>query len=142
MEISGLVGTTRIEAGIRHVYSGGVYHNTPSVFQHLDDEGITVVDTLIFYHYRATFDFECFFDGKNLPADTDRKLWIAHHVPLSVSLASNVPGHETPHCYVTDGDPDKLVSSMMSGLSTISDAAFALLLPSYDNVGGAKGGLG
>ena len=35
---------------------------------------------------------------------------------------------------------------MMSGLSTISDAAFALLLPSYDNVlnefVGAKGGLG
>ena len=60
--------------------------------------------------------------------------WIARHVPLSVSLASNVPGHETPHCYVTDGDSDKLVGSVMSGLSTISDATFAMLLPSYDNV--------
>ena len=122
------------EAGVRHVYSGGVYHNTPSVFQCLDDEGITVVDSLRFYPYRATFDFECFFDGYNLPADTDRVQWIARHVPLSVSLASNVPRHETPHCYGTDGDSDKLVGSMMSGLSTISDAAFAMLLPSYDNV--------
>ena len=42
------------EAGVRHVYNGGVYHTTPSVFQRLDDEGITVVDTLRFYPYRAT----------------------------------------------------------------------------------------
>ena len=104
------------------------------MFQRLDDEGITVVDTLRLYPYRATFDFECFFDGKNLPADTDRVQWIARHVPMSVSMASNVPGHEHPHCYVTDGDSDKLMGSMMSGLSTISDAAFAMLLPSYDNV--------
>ena len=27
------------EAGVRHVYKGGVYHTTPSVFQRLDDEG-------------------------------------------------------------------------------------------------------
>ena len=46
------------EAGVRHVYKGGVYHTTPSVFQRLDDEGITVADTLRFYPYRATFDFE------------------------------------------------------------------------------------
>ena len=131
------------EAGVRQVYSGGVYHNTPSVFQRLDDEGITVVvddegitvvDTLIFYPYLATFYFECFFDGKNLPADTDLVQWIARRVQLSVSLASNVPGLKTPYCYVTDGDSDKLVGSMMSGLSTISDAAFAMLLPSYDNL--------
>ena len=60
--------------------------------------------------------------------------WIARHVPLSVSLASNVPGHETPHCYVTDGDSDKLVSSMMSDIGAISNAAFDMLIPSYDNV--------
>ncbi len=112
----------------------GVYHNTPSVFQRLDDEGITVVDKLRVNPYRATFDFECFFDGKNLPADTDSVQWIARHVPLSVIMASNVPGDETPHCYVTDGDSDKLVGSVMSGLSTISDATFAMLLPSYDNL--------
>ena len=122
------------EAGVRRVYNGGVYHTTPSVFQRLDDERITVVDTLRFYPYGATFEFECFFDGENLPADSDRVLWIARHVPLSVSVASNVPGHETPRCYVTDGDSDKLVGAMMSGISAISDAAFDMLIPSYDNV--------
>ena len=122
------------EAGVRHVYNGGVYHPPPSVFERLDDEGIVVDEGLRYYPYRATFDFECFFTGDKLPADTDHVQWVARHVPLSVSVASNVPGHETPQCYVTDGDSDKLVGSMMSDLSAISDAAFDMLMPSYDNV--------
>ena len=122
------------EAGVRHVYNGGVYHPPPSVFERLDDEGVVVSDSLRFYPYRATFDFECFFTGDNLPANSDKLQWSARHVPLSVSLASNVPSHETPQCYVTDGDSDKLVGSMMSDLSAISDAVFDMLMPSYDNV--------
>ena len=122
----------RCEAGVRHVYNDGVYHTTPSVFQRLDDEGINVADTLIFYPHRATFDFECFFDGENLPTDSDIVQWIARHVPLSV--ASNVPGHEDAQCYFTNSDSDKLVGYMMRGLSAISDAAFDMLIPSYDNV--------
>ena len=124
----------RCEVGLRHIYNGGVYHTTPSVFQRLDDEGITVADRLRFYPYRATFDFECFFDGENLPTDSDRVQWIARHVPLSVSVASNVPGHEAAQCYVTNGASDKLVEDMMRGLSAISDAAFDMLISSYDNV--------
>ena len=122
-----------------------MYHTTPSVFQRLDDEGITVSETLRFYPYRATFDFECFFDGEDLPANSDRVQWIARHVPLSVSVASNVPGHETPRCYVTDGDSDKLVGTMMRGLSAISDTAFDMWYHHTictERVGGAKGGLG
>ena len=112
------------EGGIRRVYKGGVYHPTPSVFQRLEDEGIHVVDVLRFYPYRATFDFECFFDGDNLPNTTDHVEWVARHVPLSVSVASNVPGYEAPRCFVTDGDSNKLIAEMMSHLHAVSDAAF------------------
>ena len=51
-----------------------------------------------------------------------------------MSLASNAPGHEPPHCYVTYGDSGKLVCSMMSDLGAISDGAFDMLIPSYNNV--------
>ena len=122
------------EGGIRRVYKGGVYHTTPSIFQRLDDEGIVVDEALRYYPYRATFDFECFFTGDNLPADTNTLQWSARHVPLSVSIASNVPGYEDARCYVTDGDADKLVADMMTRLNTISDAAFASLLPLYADV--------
>ena len=122
------------EAGVRHVYNGGVYHPPPSVFERLDDEGIVVDEGLRYYPYRATFDFECFFTGDNLPADTDHVQWVARHVPLNVSVASNVPGYEPALCFVTDGDADKLVGCMMTRLNTISDAAFASLLPLYADV--------
>ena len=56
------------------------------------------------------------------------------HVPLSVSVASNVPGYEPAQCYVTDGDSDKLVADMMDHLTAISDAAYESLLPLYADV--------
>ena len=121
------------EGDVRRVYKGGVYHHTPSVFQCLDDEDIHVVDILRFYPYRATFDFECFFDETNLPTDTDHLQWVARHVPLSVTVVSNVPGNEAPRCFVTDGDSNKLVNTMMMYLQTISEAAFESLKPSYEN---------
>ena len=120
--------------GIRRVYKGGVYRPPSSVFERLDDEGIIVEDVLRYYPYRATFDFECYFDRDNVPADSDRVQWIARHVPLSVSLASNVPGYEPAQCYITDGDSDKLVADMMDHLTAISDAAFESLKPSYESV--------
>ena len=120
------------KAGVRHVYNGGVYHPPPSVFERLYDEGIVVDEGLRYYPYRGTFDFECFFDRHNLPAYTNTLQWSARHVPLSVSVASNVPGHEDAQCYITDGDSDKLVADMIDHLTAISDAAYESLLPSYE----------
>ena len=122
------------EGDIRRVYKGGVYHPPQSIFQRLDDEGIVVGERLRYYPYRATFDFECYFDGENIPTNTDHVQWIARHVPLSVSVASNVPGYEPAQCYITDGDSDKLVEEMMNNLIAISDAAYDSLLPSYVDV--------
>ena len=67
-------------------------------------------------------------------ADSDRVHWIARHVPLIGSLASNVPGCKTPRYYVTEGDSDKFVADMMAGLVATRDAAFDLLKPSYESV--------
>ena len=114
------------EEGIQRIHKGGVYRPPPSILQRLDDEGIVVDEALRYYPYRATFDFECFF--------TDHVQWVARHIPLSVSVASNVPGYEPALCFVTDGDADKLVESMMTRLNTIIDAAFATLVPSYADV--------
>ena len=122
------------EGGIRRTYPGGVYQPSPSIFQRLDDEGFGVIEYLRYYPYRATFDFECYFSDERLPPNSDKLQWSARHVPLSASVASNVPGHEDAQCYVTNGDSDKLVEDMMAHLITISDAAYDSLLPSYTDV--------
>ena len=120
--------------GVRRVYPGGVYHSTPSVFERLDDENIRVAESLRYYPYRATFDFECWFDTEQLPSDSDKVHWVARHVPLSVSVASNVPGHERVQCLVTDGDTNKLVSRMMDIIQAMSDAAYDKIKHSYEDV--------
>ena len=107
---------------VRLVYPGGVYHSTPSLFERLDDENIRVPESLRYYPYRTTFDFECWFDTARLPSDTDKMQLVARHVQLSVSVASNVPGHEHMQCLVTDGDT-KLMSAMMDILQKMRDAA-------------------
>ena len=118
---------------VRRVYPGGVYHLTPSVFERLDDENIRVAESLRYYPYRATFDFECWFDTEQLSLDSDKVHWVARHVPLSVSVASNVPEHEQVQCLVTDGDTNKLVSRMMDILQAMSDAAYKIKY-SYEDV--------
>ena len=98
--------------GIKRSYKGGMYHPSPSVLKRLDDETIVVDDTLRYYPYRATFDFECYFNTANLPPDSNTAQWLTRHILLGVSIVSNTLGHETPQCYVTDGDVDKLVEAM------------------------------
>ena len=124
----------RCEAGVNRIYKGGVYRPPASIFERLDDEGIVIEKMLRYYPYRATFDFECYFSDERLPTNTDHVEWIARHVPLSVSVASNVPGYEPAQCYITDGDSDKLVADMMVHLTAISDTAYDSLLPSYVDV--------
>ena len=120
--------------GIKRVYKGGVYRPPASIFERLDDEGIVVEKMLRYYPYRATFDFESYFSDERLPANSDKLQWSARHIPLSVSVASNVPGHMAPCCFITDGDSDKLVADMMRHLHTISDAAYESLSASYADV--------
>ena len=54
-----------------------------------------------------------FIDTAQLPSDSDKAHRAAHHVPLSVGVASNVPGNEQAQCCVTDGDANKLVADMI-----------------------------
>ena len=122
------------EAGVNQIYKGGVYRPPSSIFERLDDEGIIATPVLRYFPYRATFDFECYFSDERLPVNSDKLQWSARHVPLSVSVASNVPGYEPAQCYVTDGDSDKLVADMMDHLTAISDAAYESLLPLYADV--------
>ncbi len=49
------------EATIRHVFPGGAYKVPQTIFDLLEDEGIQIPEDLKYFPYRATFDFECYF---------------------------------------------------------------------------------
>ena len=63
----------------------------------------------------------------DLPEPTKKLTWEAKHVPLSVSICSNIPGFTTPQYFITEGDTDELVTKMVNYMHTIQDTASAIL---------------
>ena len=51
---------------------------------------------------------------------------------MSVSLVSNVPGHEGPYNFNSDSCPQRLVDDMMACLWDMSDAAYCLMWDTMD----------
>ena len=124
------------EANVKYIFPGGAYSLPQTIFEQLADEGIDVPDDLKFFPHRATFDFECYFE--NLSAEyhgnTDKLHWEQKHVPLSVSVCSNVPDHTEPKCFVSNGDPHQLIADMMQHLVRISKTSYQILLEEFEDV--------
>ena len=74
------------EAKVRYAFPGGAYKTPPTIFQLLEDEGLTVSEHLKYFPYRATFDFECMFSSNTGLNDTEKLAWDAKHIPLSVTI--------------------------------------------------------
>ena len=70
---------------------------------------IDLEDDDIYYPYFAVWDMEAMLIRLHTPTN-DRKLqWLAHHVPVSVSIASNIKIFESPKCFA-NLNTSKLIS--------------------------------
>ena len=58
----------------------------------------------------------------------------ACHLPLSVAVASNIPGYESGVCFVTEGSDERLVQKLVNYLETLSDVCYQLLVQKFDYV--------
>ena len=116
------------EATVRHVFPGGVYKVPQTIFDLLEDEGIVISEDLKYFPYRATFDFECYFKKKDQhPRNTAKLTWEAEHVPVSVSVCSNVPGYDEPKCFVSSGNTREMLKQFIDYLVEISQKSYSLL---------------
>ena len=84
----------------------------------MEDEGILVPEEGRYFPYRATFDFESYFDKeKAQELKNSKKLTRkSAHVPLSVSVCSNVPGYQAPKCFASNGDPNAFITEFIQCL--------------------------
>ena len=117
-------------------YPGGAYHVPKTIFEELEDEGIVVPEEWRYFPYRATYDFECYFDKEKAHElkNTEKLTWQSTHVPLSVSVCSNVPGYQAPKCFVSIGDPNEFISEFIQYLTKISLKSSSLLRQRYAEV--------
>ena len=113
-------------------YVGGVYTPPESVIHKLNRYNIQVDPDYVF-PYRATYDFEAYFEKPTKKSTTDT-VFTSKHVPLSVAICSNVPGHTEPVCFVNDGDTQKMISNMIDCLESVSKTSYNLLRENFENV--------
>ena len=55
----------------------------------------------------------------------------ACHVPLNVAVASNVPGHESGICFVTEGSEEQFMQTLVDYLESLSKVSYKLLLQKF-----------
>ena len=86
--------------------------------------------------FHAVFDFECYFSNKDLPhtSSSSSLHYESEHVPASVSIASNIPNYETPKCFVSSGDSQKLIDDFIGYLLRLSNAAYKISLQKNQHV--------
>ena len=106
------------EGRIRHEYPGGVYKLRPTIFEKLEEVGIHVPHNLRLFKNLAVFDFESICVPNNDLNNTDTVTWIGKHIPISVSLSSNLIKDPV---FVCDQDPAKLVKEFVKNLELLAD---------------------
>ena len=111
-----------------------MYRNPKTVFENFQGIGIHIDPKDRFYPYTTVHDFECLFDGQGLPNDTDLLHFQARHTPLSVSVASNVPGYEEPVCFINEESSDILIEKFLNYLDRTAKASFKILQKKFSGV--------
>ena len=117
----------------KNVFPGGFQKANKTIFQELEEYGITVPVKDQTYPFFAVFDCEAMLIPNLQDKDDTGKLhWKEEHKPISVSICSNLEGFNEPKCFV-DPVPENLVTSMMDYLRSISKDAYTAALDRWEN---------
>jgi len=136
---------------VKHTFPGGKYNKSQSIFDRIEDlynDLIKKEKTYILYHkfnpvvtnedkyypYECAFDFEAML--KNIETqDNEKKLKItSEHVPVSVSIFSNVPEYDIKPIFICDSNPKKLIKYFVQNILKISLKAKSINENKYDHI--------
>lgn len=116
-------------ASTRIIHPTRLYHPTKNIFEKLAEEGLDVAYEKQFYPFRLCWDIEVYFDESDLPSKSEKLKLTAQHKLASISIATNVPGIESPVCFVNhEGDKDnRLVKQAMDHMMLASKTAYEVM---------------
>lgn len=79
-----------------------------------------------YFPFFTTWDFEAYLSKNDLPSNAQQSSteYLNVHNVASVSVCSSIPGYTDPVCFVSDGDPQKLVNLFIEYLSKVSDVSY------------------
>jgi len=111
--------------GTTYHFPGGYYNAQKSVFDKLELHGISVPEEDRYFNYFIVYDLEACL--KPLTTEGEKNtIMTEEHIPISVSICSNVDGYTEPHCIVNP-DPEQLVREMIVYMTSIQSSAQSLI---------------
>ena len=111
---------------VKNFYPKNVYELRETLFEKLDAFNISYKNEQKLFKNLALFDFESICVKENSYKQTETTTWIGKHVPISVSISSNLIPEPF---FLCNADPRHLISSFISaleGLATQSKAQMKL----------------
>ena len=108
----------------QHRYPSGAYQLAETIFDRLDDVKINVPQELRLFSHLIVFNFESITVPDNTLRNTDLTSWIGRHVPISVSIASNLLKDPI---FICNEDPYQLIRDFVSSLTDIAEKSTLLM---------------
>ena len=137
---------------VKHTFPGGKYDKSKSIFDKIED----VYDDLLkkektyriynnfnpvvdndddkYYHYECAFDFEAMLKKIDTIDDSKQLQITSEHVPVSVSIFSNVPEYDVKPIFLCNNKPAKLINNFIQTILEISLKAKSLNQNKYANI--------
>ena len=106
----------------KNVYPKTVYQVRETLFDKLDSFGIKYTSEQKLFKNLAKFDFESICVQDETFRNTNTTNWIGKHVPISVSISSNLV--EEP-IFICNSDPHHLVASFIGSLKNLASQSKA-----------------
>ena len=109
---------------MKNVYPKNVYQTQETLFDKLDSFGIEYTHEQTLFKNLAIFDFESICVQEESFKDTDTTKWIGKHIPISVSISSNLVKEPI---FLCNSDPHHLVTSFIGSLENLALQSKAIM---------------
>ena len=111
---------------VKHIYPKNVYQLRETLFDKLDSFGIQYTDDQKLFTNLTVFDFESICIPEEKFKNTETTTWIGKHVPISVSISSNLIAKPIFLCNSNARDLVEAFIDAVEGLATQSKAQMKL----------------
>ena len=116
----------RCSERVKHIYPKNVYQLRETLFDKLDSFDIQYTDDRRLFTNLAVFDFESICIPEEKFKNTETTTWIGKHVPISVSISSNLIAKPKFLCNCNPRDLIESFTDAVEGLATQSKAQMKL----------------
>ena len=114
----------------KHYYPSGAYQLSETIFERLEDVNIYVPQELRLFCNLIVFEFESITVPDNTLRNKELTSWIGKHVPISVSISSNLLSETI---FICNEDPLELIRDFVSSLTNIAEKSSLLMKEKLNN---------